>query len=293
MYLQMPPAVRYGLRSAGGRFVARGAGVPDERVAEGEVQGAPVQGAPEVPRRRRRIRAARRSSSESSGSRSRSRSRPARGSRRRSPSPRERRRRRSPRPRRRRSPSQERMRSASPRRRRRIVSTSSSSSSSSDDASAARTQLKINERLLERLEKLEKYEEKTRKKEKVKFKWTKTGCEKQHDFNEEVKEVYSEKLRSELRWHFQGELPNKVEEIIKEGEKLIDDQNQKLKIADEFGFRALDEFVKEDLARNEKEEKKIKKLRKEKKEKEDKSKATRTRTYRSFRDRRFGDRNRK
>merc|ERR1712226_695605 len=105
-------------------------------------------------------------------------------------------------------------------------------------------------------EKLERYEEKTRKKEKVKFKWTKMGCEKQHDFNEEVKEVYSEKLRSELRRHFQGELPNKVEEIIKEGEKLIDDQNQKLKIADEFGSRALDEFVKEDLARNEKEEKK-------------------------------------
>ena len=86
------------------------------------------------------------------------------------------------------------------------------------------------------MEKLERYEEKTKKKEKEKFKWTKTGCEKQHDFNEEVKEVYSEKLRSELRRHFQGELPNKVEEVIKEGEKLIDDQNQKLKIADEFGF---------------------------------------------------------
>ena len=77
--------------------------------------------------------------------------------------------------------------------------------------------MKINERLLERLEKLERYEEKTKKKEKEKFKWTKTGCEKQHDFNEEVKEVYSEKLRSELRRHFQGEFPNKVEEIIKEG----------------------------------------------------------------------------
>ena len=203
--------------------MARGAGVPDERAAQSEVQGAPVQGAlvqgapvhyhqaaPEVPRRRRRIRAARRSSSESSGSRSRSRSRPARRSRRRSPSPRERRRRRSTRPRRRRSPSKERRRSSSPR-------TSSSSSSSSDDASAARTQLKINERLLERLEKLERYEEKIKKKEKEEFKWTKTGCEKQHDFNEEVKEVYSEKLRSELRRHFQGELPNKVEEIIKEG----------------------------------------------------------------------------
>ena len=40
--------------------------------------------------------------------------------------------------------------------------------------------------------------------------------------------------------------------------------------ADEFGFKAMEDFIKEDLARNEKEEKKIKALRKEKREREEK-----------------------
>ena len=52
----------------------------------------------------------------------------------------------------------------------------------------------------------------------------------------------------------------------------MDDQNHKMKIADEFGFKALDEFLKEELARNAKEEKKIKRHRKEKKEREEKFK---------------------
>ena len=52
-------------------------------------------------------------------------------------------------------------------------------------------------------------------------------------------------------------------------EKEIDDQNLKLKVADEFGFKAMEDFIKEDLARNEKEEK-IKALRKEKREREEK-----------------------
>ena len=100
-----------------------------------------------------------------------------------------------------------------------------------------------------------------------------------------------------------------MEELIKEGEKEIDDQNHKLKIADEFGFRALDDFTKEDLARDEKEEQKLKALRKEKKEKEEKSRSRRGRdgyggvkdgyrgfreSYRGFRggfkDKRFDDR---
>ena len=80
--------------------------------------------------------------------------------------------------------------------------------------------------------------------------------------------------------------------MIKEGEKEIDDQNHKLKIADKFGFPALDDFTKEDLARDEKEEKKIKALKKEKKEKEEKSRSRRGRGgyggvkdgYRGFRE---------
>ena len=81
-----------------------------------------------------------------------------------------------------------------------------------------------------------------------------------------------------MKKHFKNGLPDRVEELIKKGEKEIDDQNHKLKIADEFGFRALEDFNKEDLARDEKEEKKLKGLRKEKKEKEEKSRARRAET---------------
>lgn len=125
---------------------------------------------------------------------------------------------------------------------------------------------------MKRLERVEKFEERFKKKEKDKFKWTKTGCEKQHDFNIEVKEVFCDKLRVELKNNFEEMIPDKIEVIIKEGEKMIEDQCRKLKIADDFGFRALDDFEKEELARDDKEEKKIKKLRKEKKEREEKNK---------------------
>ena len=95
--------------------------------------------------------------------------------------------------------------------------------------------------------------------------------------------MYSEKLKVELKKHFKKGLPEKIEELITEGEKEIDDENHKLKIANEFGFKALEDFTKEDLARDEKDEKKIKALRKEKKEKEEKS-----RSYRGFRSSRDG-----
>ena len=49
-----------------------------------------------------------------------------------------------------------------------------------------------------------------------------------------------------------------------------------------FGFRSLGDFIKEDLARDDKEEKKLKALRKEKKEREEKSRARRSGNYRSF-----------
>ena len=42
-----------------------------------------------------------------------------------------------------------------------------------------------------------------------------------------------------------------------------------MKIANEFGVKAVEEFVKDDLARNDGEEKKLKRFRKEKKEREE------------------------
>ena len=77
-----------------------------------------------------------------------------------------------------------------------------------------------------------------------------------------MKELMGDKLRSELRNHFEGWIHDKIDKIIKEGETKFDDQNHKLKIADEFGFWGLDEFVKEELARDDREEKQIKRLRK-------------------------------
>jgi len=76
-------------------------------------------------------------------------------------------------------------------------------------------------------------------------------------------------MRVKLRKHFKT-LPSKIEELIKEGEKEIEDENHKLKIANDFGFKAVEEFVKDDLARNDEEGKKIKRFRKEKKEREEK-----------------------
>ena len=123
--------------------------------------------------------------------------------------------------------------------------------------------------IAERLEEVERINAKLERKEKDKeFKFTKIGCENQYKFNSKIKEVCGEKIRVELKKHFKDGLPPKIEELIKEGEKEIDDENHKLKIANEFGYKAVEEFVKEDLARDEKEEKKIKLLRKEKKERE-------------------------
>ena len=99
---------------------------------------------------------------------------------------------------------------------------------------------------MERLKQLEKFKENTRKKDKEKHKWSKAGCKKQFMFNTDVRETYSNKLRTELKAAFGKKgIPTKVEDVIKEGELKIDDQNHKLKIADEFGFKALDEFDKD------------------------------------------------
>ena len=178
---------------------------------------------------------------------------------------------------------------------RRVSSSSSgssyrrSASSSSSGSSREKEAVKMQE-IAERLEEVERINAKLEKKGKEKeFKFTKLGCENQYKFNIKIKDLYSEKLRIELKKHFKDGLPEKIEELIKEGEKEIDDENHKLKIANEFGFKAVEEFTKEDLARDEKEEKKIKSLRKEKKEREEKSRSYRGNrggrdSFRSFKD---------
>ena len=119
----------------------------------------------------------------------------------------------------------------------------------------------------------EKMRSKKRQEEEA-FKWNKAGCKKQFDFNCKSRDL----LCDELQWALEDtlgadKLPAKVEDLIKEGRKLIDDRNHCLRIADEYGFEALEHFEKDDLARDEKEEKKLKKIKKEQKEKQEKKDA--------------------
>ena len=72
-----------------------------------------------------------------------------------------------------------------------------------------------------------------------------------------------------------GVLPDKISDLIKKGEKELDDGNHVLKVADKYGFMAAEEFVKDELARNADEEKKIKRFRKELKERQDKVRTSR------------------
>ena len=126
--------------------------------------------------------------------------------------------------------------------------------------------------VMERLVKAEKFNVKLEaKEEEKKFKFSKSGCEEQFKFNIKMKDRFGDDLKAELERCFKKELPEGVESLVKEVKKEIDDQNVKLKVADEFGFDAMEDFSKEDLARNKEEEKKIKAFRKEKKDREEKA----------------------
>ena len=86
-----------------------------------------------------------------------------------------------------------------------------------------------------------------------------------------MKDLFTDNLKVELKWHFKDGLPENVKKIIEEGEKEFDEQNPQVKIMDEFGFLGLEDLMKEDLARDDKEDKKPKALRKEKRERRVKS----------------------
>ena len=93
------------------------------------------------------------------------------------------------------------------------------------------------QKLIERVEEVDRINAKFEKKEKEKeFNFSKVDCEVQFKFNGKMKELFGDKLKIELKKNFKNGLPDRVEELIKKGEKEIDDQNHKLKIADEFGF---------------------------------------------------------
>ena len=122
--------------------------------------------------------------------------------------------------------------------------------------------------IMERLMKAKKFSDKLKAKEEDgNFKFSKPGCEKQFKFNIKMKDRFGVDLKTELEGCFEEKkLPKEIESLVKEVEEVIDEQNVKLKIADEFGFGAMRVFSKEELARNKEEEKKIKGFRKEKDE---------------------------
>ena len=123
--------------------------------------------------------------------------------------------------------------------------------------------------IMERLLKAKKVSDKLKAKEEdEKFKFSKPGCEKQFKFNIKMKDRFGVDLKAELESCFEKKLPREVESLVKEVEEEIDGQNVKLKIADEFGYDAMEDFNKEDLARNKEEERKIKVFRKEKRDRE-------------------------
>ena len=128
--------------------------------------------------------------------------------------------------------------------------------------------------IMQRIREIERYNAKTKKKEDEDFTFSKKGCKRQVKFNNKVKEITVERMRVELT-SLLGVLPPKINDLIKEGEKEIDDGNHVLKVADSYGFKAAEEFVKDELARNADEEKKIKRFRKEKKEREEKARGNR------------------
>ena len=123
--------------------------------------------------------------------------------------------------------------------------------------------------IMERLMKAKKFGDRLKAKEEDKdFKFSKPGCEKQFKFNIKMKDRFGVDLKTELEGCFEKKLPKEIESLVKEVEEVIDEQNVKLKIADEFGFGAMEDFNKEELARNKEEERKIKVFRKEKKDRE-------------------------
>ena len=91
--------------------------------------------------------------------------------------------------------------------------------------------------------------------------WSNTGIRKQAEWVIEIRE-YQEELRSRLQAEF-GEFSSSLNEFVKAGEKLVHDIIHLLRIADKFGWAGANDFVEEELARDEKEEKKLKSIRKE------------------------------
>ena len=96
--------------------------------------------------------------------------------------------------------------------------------------------------------------------EKKRKDWSNTGIRKQAEWVIQVRD-HQEELRARLQAEF-GEFSGSLNELVKAGEKLVHDRIHLLRIADRFGWEGANDFMEEELARDEKEEKKLKAIRK-------------------------------
>ena len=91
--------------------------------------------------------------------------------------------------------------------------------------------------------------------------WSNAGIRKQAEWAIEVRD-YNEELQSRLQAEF-GEFSSSLTEFMNAGVKHVHDRIHLLRIADKFGWAGANDFVEEELARDEKEDKKLKCIRKE------------------------------
>ena len=129
------------------------------------------------------------------------------------------------------------------------------------DNAALRTQV---ERMAEKL----KYMEGRRR-------WNSRANEKQYLHQVRVKQLCMEDVRKQLEAYFgsRREVPQKIKEVIKLGEKEIDERIKMLRMADKVSWLAVEKYVADPLCDNEDDDKRWKQAIKEAKEEQSKRKS--------------------
>ena len=89
--------------------------------------------------------------------------------------------------------------------------------------------------------------------------FTNSGIEKQAEFIREVGNWVEDSLKTKLEAEL-GEVPKELKKVVETGEKLLAERLHLLRIADRFGWSAVQEFTSIELARTDSEEKKLKKI---------------------------------
>merc|ERR1712240_564747 len=101
--------------------------------------------------------------------------------------------------------------------------------------------------------------------EKVKYmesrkRWSSVANEKQYLYNVKIKQLAIEDVRKQLEDYFgsRKDVPEKIEEAIKIGEKEIDARIKMIKIADQHNWYTVNKYIADPLCENEEDDKKLK-----------------------------------